>query len=332
MPDADPLFSQRDIFGSDHHSSDTNHTSLVFFLDLQMSAHPIEESHRLDLNEVGHLSAVVEQPNVVRDQRDRSATSPTRDWIESSNAHELSSRWVKSGVRRCLDIVIAAVALLALLPMMWLIAVFVRTSSPGPVVFRQRRSGRHRKAFTLYKFRSMRVEDLSGSAITVSGDPRITTVGAFLRRYKLDELPQFWNILIDDMSLVGPRPKLPHHEGLDLPYRPGITGMATLAFRNEEQILSVIPHHQLDEFYNGCIKPHKARLDLEYMRAATFWTDLTLLWLTIVSCFSSPTICRSKKGSLVSVYSLASEGAGTCGRCSHGEDRPLMRTGSKASL
>jgi lipopolysaccharide/colanic/teichoic acid biosynthesis glycosyltransferase len=193
--------------------------------------------------------------------------------------------WVMSPVRRCMDSAVAALALLILFPAMLLITLLVRASCPGPVFFRQRRAGRHREEFILYKFRSMRVEKFPGPAITVSGDSRITPIGAFLRRYKLDELPQFWNVLKGNMSLVGPRPKLPHHEGLELPYRPGITRIATLVFRNEGKILSEISHDQLDKFYESCVKPRKARLDLEYMRSATFWTDLKLLWSTATSCF-----------------------------------------------
>jgi lipopolysaccharide/colanic/teichoic acid biosynthesis glycosyltransferase len=186
------------------------------------------------------------------------------------------------------DITVAVVALITLLPAMLLIMLLVRVSSNGPVLFRQRRAGRNREEFTLYKIRSMRVANSPGPMITISGDARITPVGAFLRSYKLDELPQFWNVLKGNMSLVGPRPKLPHHEGLDLPYRPGITGMATLAFRNEEEIFFAIPHNRVDAFYEICVKPTKARLDLEYMRHATFWTDLKLLWRTTASCLFGP--------------------------------------------
>lgn len=193
-----------------------------------------------------------------------------------------------SKARLCLDRAVAAVVLLVLLPVLLVIMLVVRLSSRGPALFRQQRAGRNREEFTLYKFRSMRVEDPEGPRITVSGDCRITRAGAILRRYKLDELPQFWNVLKGNMSLVGPRPKLPHHEGLDFPYRPGITGMATLAFRDEEKILSGIPRHQLDAFYEICIKPRKAHLDLEYMRNATLGSDLRLLWRTGASCLFGP--------------------------------------------
>ena len=193
-----------------------------------------------------------------------------------------------SRTRSCLDRIVAGIILMLLLPAMLIIMLVVRFSSQGPALFRQLRAGRRRDEFILYKFRSMRVEEPEGPGITVSGDIRITQVGAFLRRYKLDELPQFWNVLKGNMSLVGPRPKLPRHEGLDLPYRPGITGMATLAFRDEEKILSRIPGDQLDAFYEICIKPRKARLDIEYMRNATLGSDLKLLWRTCTSCLFGP--------------------------------------------
>jgi lipopolysaccharide/colanic/teichoic acid biosynthesis glycosyltransferase len=195
-----------------------------------------------------------------------------------------SSPWVESGYRRGFDFALAAIAMILASPMMALTALLVRVSSPGPVLFRQHRAGRGRTPFTLYKFRSMRINPEPGSPLTVDGDPRITPLGAFLRRYKLDELPQLWNVLKGDLSLVGPRPKLPHLEALDLPYRPGVTGMATLAFRNEESILSEVCEHHVDAFYENCIKPRKAQLDRQYMRRATLWSDLSLLWRTASSC------------------------------------------------
>lgn len=180
-------------------------------------------------------------------------------------------------------------ALIGFLPLMAFAALLVRLGSSGPVFFRQKRMGRNGREFTLYKFRSMSTDggNANGSCITVTGDARITTVGALLRRYKLDELPQFWNVLRGDMCLVGPRPKLPHHEALHMASRPGITGAATLAFRNEEDFLSEIPEDQLETFYEKFVKPTKARLDLEYMRSATLATDLNILWRTLTACLFS---------------------------------------------
>lgn len=195
-----------------------------------------------------------------------------------------SSRWVGSRARRCFDCALAGAGLLLASPMMAATALLVRATSPGPALFRQGRAGRYRRTFTLYKFRSMRTDKVLGPPLTVDGDQRITPLGAFLRRYKLDELPQLWNVLRGDLSLVGPRPKLPHLEALDLPYRPGLTGIATLAFRNEERILSGLRPRDVDGFYESHIKPRKAQLDREYMREANLWSDARLLWRTACSC------------------------------------------------
>lgn len=200
------------------------------------------------------------------------------------HAPQAAGKWINSRRRRAFDWFVAAAALLVLAPFFLLLALLVRGSSPGPVFFRQRRMGRHGTEFTLYKFRSMHATNAFGSPITVVGDSRITWIGAFLRRYKLDELPQFWNVLKGDMSLVGPRPKLPQHEGLFLRVRPGITGAATLAFRQEEQVLAGIPKHQLDSYYQEVVKPSKAWIDLEYINKASFRSDLRLLSDTCTCC------------------------------------------------
>lgn len=195
-----------------------------------------------------------------------------------------ASPWAVSVLRRVVDCGVAAAALLLLMPLLVFAAALVRLDSRGPILFRQRRMGRNGREFTLYKFRSMRVEEERQGCITVSGDARVTRAGAFLRRHKLDELPQFWNVLRGDMALVGPRPKLPHHEALHMMYRPGITGTATLAFQNEEEMLSGIPKDELDAFYERFIKPAKARLDSEYMGSATFRSDAEILWRTFGAC------------------------------------------------
>src|ERR1700761_5982120 len=142
-----------------------------------------------------------------------------------------------------------------------IIALVIKFSSPGPVFFKQQRSGQSGRPFTLYKFRTMvtnaeqyrneleRMNEMTGPVFKLTKDPRVTGVGKILRKYSLDELPQFWNVLRGDMSLVGPRPKLPHHEALRLPCRPGITGAATLAFRHEERMLREISGEDVDRFY-----------------------------------------------------------------------------------
>jgi lipopolysaccharide/colanic/teichoic acid biosynthesis glycosyltransferase len=214
---------------------------------------------------------------VARSAQPHPAAPPARTLTEASP-------WALSQMRRCLDFALALTALVLLAPLMLLAAVLVRLGSPGPVFFRQQRIGRHGRAFTLYKFRSMTPASGRGSTITVAGDSRITPAGAFLRRFKLDEIPQFWNVLRGDMCLVGPRPKLPHHEALHMDCRPGITGVATLAFRREEEFLAGIPAQELEAFYELFVKPAKAAMDVDYMRNATFTSDLNVLWRTFSSC------------------------------------------------
>jgi lipopolysaccharide/colanic/teichoic acid biosynthesis glycosyltransferase len=200
---------------------------------------------------------------------------------------QYGSPWVNSRMRRCLDMAAAVCALTLLSPVLLACALLVYFSSPGPVLFRQRRTGRHGREFEFYKFRSMTIGAKSGeSTHTVAGDARITRVGAFLRRFKLDELPQFWNVLNGDMSLVGPRPKLARHEALCMAFRPGLTGEATLAFRNEEQLLSDVPKEEVDAFYERFIKPVKAEIDVAYMRRASLLSDIQLLCVTAASCFN----------------------------------------------
>ncbi len=213
-----------------------------------------------------------------------------------------ASSWALSSLRRTMEVIVAIVALIVFLPVILVTGALVRFGSRGPVFFRQKRMGRNGKVFTLYKFRSMCPKTGRNSSITVSGDVRITPVGALLRRYKLDELPQFWNVLRGDMSLVGPRPKLPHHEALHMACRPGITGVATLAFRNEEELLSVVPEDQLEIFYETFVKPAKAQLDLDYMRKATFRSDMKILWRTASACLFSVEGSLAESAEMINHY------------------------------
>lgn len=214
-----------------------------------------------------------------------------------------ASSWVKSRWRRALEFGVAAVSLAVLSPVFAACWILVAFTSSGSGIFRQMRAGRYGTTFALYKFRSMRNSSAEGClAHTVHNDGRITSVGAVLRRYKLDELPQFWNVLKGDMSLVGPRPKLPHHEGLEMPYRPGLTGKATLAFRHEERMLLEVQPDQVEQFYQEVVKPIKAQLDLEYMREATFLSDVRLLWQTMKRCIHCPADPRAELLEMVDRY------------------------------
>jgi lipopolysaccharide/colanic/teichoic acid biosynthesis glycosyltransferase len=204
------------------------------------------------------------------------------------------SRWCNSRRKRFLDILIATLALVVTAPLMLLIAVAIRVTSPGPVLFRQWRSGLKGHPFQLLKFRTMQVAaEKSGPGITRAGDARITPVGTFLRKWKADELPQLLNVLRGEMSIVGPRPDLEQYwreateaERQVLALKPGLTGAATLAFCNEEYYLAHVPQSELVEFYVRSLLPRKACLDCNYAAEATFLSDCRVVFKTVAGMFS----------------------------------------------
>lgn len=184
------------------------------------------------------------------------------------------------------DRVVSFLGLLFLWPALIVIALLIRAKMPGgPALFKQQRVGKDAKLFTMYKFRSMTVNH-GGSSVSVAGESRITPLGAVLRKYKLDELPELWNVFIGDMSFVGPRPDVPGYadkltgeDRLILKLRPGITGPASLKYRNEEEILS-----QVDDpirFNDEVIYPDKVRINLEYYKHHTFLGDLCYIFQTV---------------------------------------------------
>lgn len=198
-----------------------------------------------------------------------------------------ASRWAVSRSRRLLDFTISFLVLVVgALPML-LLAACVRLTSKGNVIFSQERLGLRGRIFKVYKFRSMvhTANENNGPGLTRNGDSRITPLGHVMRKLKLDELPQFYNVLRGDMSLVGPRPKLPQYAAfLNMPYRPGITGPATLAFCHEEEMLRNVNAAEIDSFYAREIKPVKARLDACYMCHATPASDASILGFTLLGC------------------------------------------------
>ena len=185
------------------------------------------------------------------------------------------------------DRVVSFCGLLFLWPILAVVAVLIRIKMPGgPIIFKQQRVGRNGKLFTMYKFRSMKVAH-SGSSISVAGESRITPLGAVLRKYKLDELPELWNVLIGDMSVVGPRPDVPGYadllKGRDrdiLKLRPGITGPASLKYRNEEQILAQVEDPV--KYNDEVIFPDKVRINLYYLENQSLWMDIKLIVCTIL--------------------------------------------------
>lgn len=184
-------------------------------------------------------------------------------------------------VRRVGDIAVSALLLIVLSPLLALLAVMVWRSSPGPILFRQERVGLNGKPFMLLKFRSMRQSN-EGPAVTAGGDARITRVGAFMRQWKLDELPQFINVLRGEMALVGPRPEVPRYvqhytpEQMQvLSVKPGITGLTQLEYRHEERMLA--GREDVEHAYIHEIMPAKLELDLQYIRNRTLVGDLALL-------------------------------------------------------
>ena len=188
------------------------------------------------------------------------------------------SPWAASGLKRFFDCACVLIALPVVIPIFILVALAIRFTSSGPVLFLQKRMGRNGKAFTIFKFRTMTHAPAGErSSVTTVGNQTFTPVGPFLRRFKLDELPQLFNVLRGEMSLIGPRPKLPEHQIAILTCRPGITGAATLAFAREEEFLARLPKHDLDMYYHSVVLPAKLRLDAEYMSRATLLSDLQLI-------------------------------------------------------
>jgi len=191
----------------------------------------------------------------------------------------------RAPMKRLFDTLSAAAGLVILAPVLFLVGAIVAWDDGFPVLFRQRRVGKNGRHFQLLKFRSM-VSHLSGSRVTAGRDARVTRVGKVLRRFKLDELPQLWNVLKGDMSFIGPRPEVPAFVDFRNPVwnavvstRPGITDLASLVYRNEEDLLEGRDNPEI--YYREVILPAKLELNLYYLENRSLWLDLKLLLLSV---------------------------------------------------
>jgi len=190
-------------------------------------------------------------------------------------------------IKRIFDIVFSCLGLILLAPVLVVLALIIKLDSKGPILFIQARVGFNNQDFNIFKFRTMQMESDKKGLLTLGNkDSRITKVGYFLRRYKIDEFPQLLNILLGDMSFVGPRPELrkyvnyyPKEDLIVLSVRPGITGLASIEFRNEVELLKAVKDPEA--FFIESIIPEKLKLNKLYMAKSSFWFDLKLIIITI---------------------------------------------------
>ena len=198
--------------------------------------------------------------------------------------------------RRALDVTFSLLALACLAPVFVVIALCILVEDGRPIFFVQQRMGRGGRPFRIFKFRSM-ANHTPGTSITVAGDRRVTRIGAVLRKFKLDEMAQFINVLLGDMSVCGPRPEIPRYVDFSDPLwrqvlreRPGITDPASLLYRNEEQVLAAAEDPEI--FYQQILLPAKLRISLSYLQRRSVWSDLKLILFTARYSFAPATVER----------------------------------------
>ncbi len=209
----------------------------------------------------------------------------------AGRAYSINS-WCNSIWKRVFDITMAGILLCVLSPLLIVLALAVKITSKGDILFRQRRPGRAGREFYIMKFRTMVVnEESPGPVLTRADDPRVTWIGRRLRKWKLDELPQLLNVFHGDMSFVGPRPQptklwkdasIQEQASYVLSVRPGITSQATLNFRNEEELLAPLTSEEVEDVYLKTIMPVKLEMEVEYLRRASFRSDMDIIFETML--------------------------------------------------
>lgn len=193
-------------------------------------------------------------------------------------------------IKRIFDFIASLLGCIILIPVFAIIAILIKLDSKGPVFFKQKRVGEYGKEFEILKYRTMVVDaEKLGKQITVGNDCRITKIGRFLRKYKLDELPQLFNVLKGDMSLVGPRPEVPKYVSLYneeeravLNVKPGITDFASIEYRDENEILGSVENPE--EYYINIIMKHKLQLNLKYINNNNLFLDIKIILKTLLKC------------------------------------------------
>lgn len=191
-------------------------------------------------------------------------------------------------IKRLFDVILSLIGIILIFPVCLIISIFIKLDSKGPVLFIQSRVGKNNSDFNIYKFRTMKVESNKKGLLTLgNNDARVTKIGYFLRRYKIDEFPQLINIFKGDMSFVGPRPELRYYVNFYneddlkiLQVRPGITGLASLKYRNEVELLKAAKNPE--EYFVKTIIPDKLKYNKEYIKRQSFFFDLKLIGLTII--------------------------------------------------
>jgi len=194
-------------------------------------------------------------------------------------------------IKRSFDILFSFILLVALAPFLLLVSLLIKIDSKGPVLFIQKRVGQHNKDFNIYKFRTMHPASNTKGLLTLGNrDARITRIGYYLRLYKIDEFPQLLNVLIGNMSFVGPRPELRHYvnfykleDYIVFSVKPGITGLASLKYRNEVELLKKAQNPE--SYFINTIIPDKLKYNKEYIKNQSFWLDMKLIFLTLFRVF-----------------------------------------------
>lgn len=209
---------------------------------------------------------------------------------------------LRRSIPRPFEVILAVCGMVVVAPILAIAVAIIRLDSRGPVIFRQRRVGRKGKSFTLFKLRTMRPAE-KGLMITAADDMRVTRVGRFLRKAKIDELPELWNVMLGDMSFVGPRPEVSRFVDLNDPiwveilsHRPGITDPVTLRLRNEEQLLAKVADKE--RYYREVIQPYKLRGYANFVREKSWKTDIRIIGRTLKAVFFPQTVKAPSKEEL----------------------------------